>query len=62
MFDFSGYDEVKLHEDGALAGFVPLMMNYSDPMFTSKENSMVNTAFLYVFIYHSHAKTVRRLF
>lgn len=50
MFDFSGYDEVKLPEDGALAGFVPLMMNYSDPMFTSKENSMVNTAFLYVFV------------
>lgn len=49
MFDFAGYEEVKLPEDRTLAGFVPLMMNYSDPMYTSKDNSMVNTAFLYLF-------------
>jgi hypothetical protein len=41
IVDVSGYEQVRLAEDAALAGFIPLMFNCTEPMYTSKETDMV---------------------
>jgi len=35
-----GYEQVRLAEDATLAGFIPLMFNCPEPMYTSKETNM----------------------